>query len=39
VLLGIFIPPLGGVTIGDHLARWRAGMPEGAHLRRSAPIH
>lgn len=28
VLLGIFIPPLGGVIIGDYLARWRAGMPE-----------
>jgi len=32
VLLGIFIPPLGGVIIGDWLARWRAGMPEGATL-------
>ena len=31
VLLGVFIPPLGGVIIGDYLARWRAGMPEGAH--------
>ncbi|WP_457187271.1 cytosine permease [Nocardioides sp. P5_E3] len=29
VLLGVFIPPLGGVIIGDYLARWRAGMPEG----------
>jgi cytosine permease len=32
VLLGIFIPPLGGVIVGDYLARWRAGMPEGAAL-------
>lgn len=32
VLLGVFIPPLGGVLIGDYLARWRAGMPEGAAL-------
>ena len=32
VLLGIFIPPLGGVIIGDWLARWRAGMPEGTPL-------
>ncbi|WP_204164674.1 cytosine permease [Nocardioides daejeonensis] len=32
VLLGIFIPPLGGVIIGDWVARWRAGMPEGAPL-------
>ncbi|GAB2855480.1 cytosine permease [Nocardioides pacificus] len=32
VLLGIFIPPLGGVIIGDYLARWRAGMPEGHSL-------
>lgn len=27
VWLGILIPPLGGVVIGDFLARWRAGMP------------
>ena len=26
VWLGILIPPLGGVVIGDHLARWRGGM-------------
>ncbi|MDN7119798.1 cytosine permease [Nocardioides sp. ChNu-153] len=32
VLLGIFVPPLGGVIIGDYLARWRRGMPEGARL-------
>jgi cytosine permease len=32
VLLGIFIPPLGGVIIGDYFARWRRGMPEGAQL-------
>jgi cytosine permease len=32
VLLGVFIPPLGGVLIGDYLARWRGGMPEGANL-------
>ncbi|NYF98509.1 hypothetical protein [Janibacter cremeus] len=32
VLLGIFIPPLGGVIVGDYLARWRSGMPEGARL-------
>jgi cytosine permease len=29
VLLGTFIPPLGGVIIGDFLARWRGGIPEG----------
>ncbi|MDT9593221.1 cytosine permease [Nocardioides zeae] len=34
VLLGIFVPPLGGVIIGDFLARWRRGMPEGAPLPR-----
>ena len=32
VLLGVFIPPLGGVIIGDFLARWRDGMPEGEPL-------
>ncbi|MGO1166082.1 MAG: cytosine permease [Janibacter sp.] len=32
VLLGIFIPPLGGVIVGDYLARWRSGMPEGVRL-------
>lgn len=32
VLLGIFIPPLGGVIIGDYFARWRSGMTEGARL-------
>ncbi|WGW11657.1 cytosine permease [Saxibacter everestensis] len=26
-LLGTFIPPLGGVIIGDFLARWRGGIP------------
>ncbi|MGY1639747.1 cytosine permease [Geodermatophilus sp. SYSU D00703] len=30
VLLGTFIPPLGGVIIGDFLARWRRGIPAGA---------
>ena len=35
VLLGIFIPPLGGVIIGDYLARWRRSqMPPGAVLPR-----
>jgi cytosine permease len=29
VLLGTFIPPLGGVIIGDYLARWRRGIPDG----------
>ena len=29
VWLGILIPPLGGVVIGDFLARWRGGMPAG----------
>jgi cytosine permease len=32
VWLGILIPPLGGVVIGDFLARWRGGMPAGASL-------
>ncbi|TNM48160.1 cytosine permease [Nocardioides albidus] len=33
VLLGVFIPPLGGVVIGDYFARWRrGGMPEGEPL-------
>ncbi|MDO9379800.1 MAG: cytosine permease [Nocardioidaceae bacterium] len=27
-LLGTFIPPLGGVIIGDFLARWRGGVPD-----------
>ncbi len=32
-LLGTFIPPLGGVIIGDYLARWRrTQMPEGESL-------
>lgn len=26
-LLGVLIPPLGGVLIGDWIARWRAGQP------------
>ena len=29
VWLGILIPPLGGVVIGDFLARWHGGMPAG----------
>ena len=32
VWLGILIPPLGGVVIGDYLARWRAGLPDAATL-------
>jgi cytosine permease len=28
VLLSIFIPPVGGVLIGDWLARWRQGLPD-----------
>ena len=28
VWLGILIPPLGGVVIGDYLARWRHGMTD-----------
>lgn len=32
VWLGILIPPLGGVVIGDHLARWRWGMPDTSAL-------
>ncbi|MGO2633802.1 MAG: cytosine permease [Galactobacter sp.] len=32
-LLGTFIPPLGGVLVGDYLARWRrTQMPEGETL-------
>ncbi|UOQ57284.1 cytosine permease [Leucobacter allii] len=32
-LLGTFIPPLGGIIIGDYLARWRrTQMPEGEAL-------
>lgn len=27
VLLGVFIPPVGGVLLGDHLARWTVGRP------------
>ncbi|MGO2775016.1 MAG: cytosine permease [Brachybacterium tyrofermentans] len=27
-LLGVLIPPLGGVLIGDWIARWRGGQPE-----------
>ncbi|MBS3182500.1 MULTISPECIES: cytosine permease [Leucobacter] len=35
-LLGTFIPPLGGVIIGDYLARWRrTQMPEGEALPRA----
>ena len=34
-LLGTFIPPLGGVIIGDYIARWRRSqMPEGEDLPR-----
>src|SRR5699024_2953739 len=34
-MLGTFIPPLGGVIIGDYLARWRqTQMPEGEQLPR-----
>ncbi|MGY1841668.1 MULTISPECIES: cytosine permease [unclassified Modestobacter] len=32
VWLGILIPPLGGVVIGDFLARWRSGMSGGTAL-------
>ncbi len=32
VWLGILIPPLGGVVIGDFLARWRGGMPNASVL-------
>jgi cytosine permease len=32
VWLGILIPPLGGVVIGDFLARWRGGMPSASLL-------
>ncbi|SFF35303.1 cytosine permease [Blastococcus tunisiensis] len=32
VWLGILIPPLGGVVIGDFLARWRGGMPAASGL-------
>jgi cytosine permease len=32
VWLGILIPPLGGVVIGDFLARWRGGMPAASIL-------
>jgi cytosine permease len=28
VLLGVLIPPLGGVIIGDWLVRWRGGVPD-----------
>ncbi|MHA2788014.1 cytosine permease [Corynebacterium sp. S7] len=32
-LLGVFVPPLGGVIIGDYLAKWsKTQMPEGAVL-------
>ena len=27
ILLGTFIPPVGGVIIGDYLANWRRGLP------------
>lgn len=33
VLLGVFIPPIGGVLLGDHLARWRHGRPPPRELR------
>lgn len=33
VLLGVFIPPLGGAIIGDFIVRWRRGMPEGLQPR------
>ncbi|GAA2095478.1 cytosine permease [Brevibacterium salitolerans] len=26
-LLGVFVPPLGGVLVGDWIARWRHGQP------------
>lgn len=32
-LLGVFIPPLGGVLIGDWIARWRGGQPALSTLR------
>ncbi|HSK98161.1 MAG TPA: cytosine permease [Euzebyales bacterium] len=31
--LGILIPPVGGVIIGDWLVHWRAGMPEPLRYR------
>lgn len=33
VLLGVFIPPLGGAIIGDFLVRWRRGIPEGQPMQ------
>ncbi len=39
-LLGTFIPPLGGVIIGDYLARWRrTQMPVGEALPRFNWVH
>lgn len=39
-LLGTFIPPLGGVIVGDYLARWRrTQMPEGEPLPRINPVN
>ena len=32
VWLGILIPPLGGIVIGDFLARWRHGLPDTSAL-------
>lgn len=33
LLLGIVIPPLGGVVIGDWLRRWRRGLPAPGQMR------
>jgi cytosine permease len=39
-LLGTFIPPLGGVIVGDYLARWRrTQMPEGEPLPVVNPVN
>lgn len=38
-MLGTFIPPLGGVIIGDYIARWRrTQMPEGEKLPKFNPV-
>ncbi|AHI18683.1 cytosine permease [Corynebacterium casei] len=39
-LLGVFIPPLGGVIIGDYIMRWsRTQMPEGTEIPRYNAIN
>lgn len=33
IAMGIFIPPLGGIIIGDYFYTWRKGLPKVEHIK------